>query len=147
MAAPSVRHLFDGIELAEQERRVRQMNEPARVPVHRVGRADHRQPRGQAGVVPYGGRRGLQSDGDVVRPGGPAERPLSPGHGVAVGIDAFGHDAYGRDADGQRHPGVCDQGVVRAHPTPAPAAGSALTGVRYQARPGQPAHALAHCRL
>ena len=54
-----------GIELAEQERRVRQVDQPAGVAVHRVGGAHHRQPRGQPGAAPRLRRRGPQGDGDV----------------------------------------------------------------------------------
>ena len=61
---------LDGIEFAEQERCVRQLDQPAVVAVYRIGGAHHRQARGQVGAVPCAGCCGPQGDGDVVRPAG-----------------------------------------------------------------------------
>ena len=105
--------------------------------IDRVRGADHRQPRGQAGPAPVrAAAAARKATATSSGRAGSDERLVGPGHGVAVGIDAFGDDALLRDADRERYPGVAGQGIVRAH-RPRPRPPRALTGIRHQARPGR----------
>ncbi len=135
---------LDRVELAEQERRVGQLDEPAADPVHGIGGADHGQARGRVrGAADRLGDGGAQGGYDVLGPGGPGDGLGGTGHGVAVGAQALGHDALGRDADRQGQAEVAGQRVVRADPAAPAAAGGPLAGVDHQPGLGQPAHALA----
>ncbi len=136
-----------GIELAEQERRVGQVDRPARGAVHRVGGADHRQPGRQPGVAAGLPGGGPQRRGHPRGPGWPAGRLLHSGDRLAVGVDALGDDPFRGDADRQGDAGAGGQSVVRADPAAAAAARGPLAGIRHQPGTDQAAHALAHGRF
>ena len=130
-------------QLADKERGIRQVNQPAATAIDGVGGTDHAQAHGAVA----GGRgqdlpgHGPQGALDLPRPGRPGQRLPHAGEHRTVTVEAFRHHTVRRDADDESGADVLGEPVVRADP-PAPAGPGA--GVANQAGGRQPPRALGH---
>ena len=125
------------IELAEQERRVGQVDQPPGVPRSTGSAALTTASRGRRRRPSAGRAAGAARSAAATASGraGRASSGSAPRHGVAVGVDALGRDALRRDADREGRRRVAGQRVVGADPAAAAAAGGPLAGVAPPARP------------
>ena len=146
-APDSRRQDLGRVQLPEQERGVGEMDQPAAAALHRIGGAHDGEPRARSGLTLDLRCGAQQRRGDLGGPGRPADGLPGARQRVAEGVHGLGHHAVRGDAGHERRADGPGQGVVRADPAAAAAAGGPFAGVEQQPGLGQPAHALADRRL
>ena len=146
-AADPRRQDLGRIQFPEQERGVGEMDQAAAAPLHRIGGAHHGEPRGLPGQALDLRGRAQQRRADLRGPDRPADGLPGARHRVAEGVHGLCNYAVRGDAGHERRADGPGQGVVRADPAAAAAAGGPFAGVEQQPGRGQPAHALADRRL